>query len=92
MSDYLAVINNGVGGSHARGASKDDVVARVPGIHKSGWERYTPFPEGKQVTIHVIDVSGFGEVCWDDDGFHGKVGDGDWTTIDRPVERIKHTY
>lgn len=87
--DYLAVISAGTGcGSYARGSNKANVIASAARIFYKDWHTMIEGGlDGKDVTVDVLDVTGCDTVSWDSQGFYSDAG-----RIERPVERIKHTY
>lgn len=67
-TDYLAIIMIGPGGSsYARGADREDTIARAVRIAFDDWSRLYDL-SGKDVTVHVYDVTGRDQVRWDPTG------------------------
>lgn len=86
--EYLAWIN--VGGGSAWGRSGDKSIAIETAVHSlKDWNRYYEV-SNKDVTVRVIDITGYDEVIWEhNDIVNGRKPDHmKFEEINRKVERI----
>lgn len=90
--DYIAVIAVGVAGAWARDEDKDQVVKRVARIFRHDFRQFYKLTKGAEITINVIDVTGYTSVCWDESGFYVGTDIETGKRIDRKIERVVHTY
>ena len=91
-TDYLAIIMvGGCAGSFARDPDKAKAIAAVARIFKRDFRNYYKLPKGQTITINVIDVTGYDEIAWDESGFYIGSVEGA-KRIDRPIERVVHTF
>src|SRR5215467_6173381 len=90
--DYIAVIAVGCAGAWARDVSKEQVIKRVARIFKHDFSQFYKLTKGVDITINVIDVTGFTSVCWDESGFYVGTDIETGVRIDRQIEKVVHTY
>ena len=90
MTEYLAWINIGGGSSWSRGPNKDNTIQTAVSLLRD-WERLYDVHD-KEVTVNVIEVTGYDALVWDHEGVHG-VPDGaqddKYLKIDRTIEQVK---
>lgn len=88
MADYLALITTPYGGgSFARSdgsETKEQVAARARRIFISDWKHLLKLKKGAKLKANVVDVTGLGEIIFDDMGIYV-----DGEPIDRPIEIIE---
>jgi hypothetical protein len=88
MSDYLAYILIGGGSAWGRSESREAAISFAIKSLKD-WNTYYDVSD-KEVTVCVIDVSGYDEVVWEYNDVSGKKpGAKKFEKIDRPIEREK---
>lgn len=87
--DYLAFILIGGGSCWGRSPDKEEAIQNAMKSLKD-WDRYYEVYD-VDVRINVIDVTGYAQVWWDDDGIFGqRKGEEDPQPekITNPIERI----
>jgi hypothetical protein len=90
MKDYLAWVNIGTGCSWSRYPTKSGAIEVAVNLLRDWAKLYDVWD--KEVTVNVIEVTGFGDLVWDHEGVHGvpeDSKDGKYITIDRTIERVK---
>lgn len=84
--DFLAIIVVGAGSSYARGPDRTDCIERVKRTVVSDWKTLFDLA-GKEVTVNVVDVTGYDDLWWDSRGVHIE-GHPD---VALPIEQVKVT-
>lgn len=88
--DWLAWIEIGAGSTWGRSDTKSHaIIYAVHGL--KDWDKLYDVWD-KEVTVHVIEVTGYGDVIWDYEGVHGVpvvATEDKYVKIERPVERVK---
>lgn len=88
--EWLAWINIGAGCSWARQPSRKVAINSALQLLKD-WDRLYDVYD-KEVTVHVVEVTGYGDLIWDYEGVHG-VREGDeehkYTTVPYKIEHVK---
>lgn len=93
ITDYLAIIPIGGGSSWGRSSDKEEAIANAIRSFKD-WDCYFKVAN-IEVTVNVVDVTGYGECHWGSypDGYlHGtNEATGEREAIKRPFEHVKRT-
>lgn len=88
--EWLAWVNVGAGCSWSRYPSKRGAIQAAVRMLRD-WEKLYDVWD-KEVTVHVIEVTGFADLVWDYEGVHGVpegATDGKYITIARTIEHEK---
>ena len=89
MKDFLAWINVGVGSSWGRNEDKEEAIASAIRSLRD-WETLYIVAD-KEVTVRVLEVTGYDDVVWDDSSVDGqKHGSEDWEPILNKIEYVKN--
>ena len=90
MKDFLAWVNVGSGSSWCRMPKEEDAIYRAVNRLRD-WDRLFDVYD-KPVTVHVIEVTGYGDLIWDYEGVHGVpegAEDDKYEAIDRTIQHLK---
>lgn len=88
--EYLAWVNVGAGCSWSRYPTRSGAVQIAVNLLRD-WEKLYDVWD-KEVTVHSIEVTGYGDLTWDYEGVFGVPEgskDDKYVKIDRPVEHEK---
>lgn len=88
--EWLAWINIGAGCCWSRQRRREWAIDTAVKLLRD-WDRLYDVYD-KEVTVHVVEVTGYGALVWDYEGVHGvREGDeeGKYTTVPYTVEHLK---
>ncbi len=88
--EWLAWINIGTGCCWTRQRRKEWAIDTATKLLKD-WDRLYDIYD-KEVTVHVVEVTGYGDLVWDYEGVHGVPEGGEegkYTAVPYKVEHVK---
>ena len=87
MTEYLAYVLIGGGSAWGRSESKEAAIDLAIKSLKD-WNTHYDVSD-KEVTVRVVEITGYDEVVWEYDKISGKKPDAEkFETIDNPIERV----
>ena len=87
MTEYLAYVLIGGGSAWGRSEGKEAAIDLAIKSLKD-WNTYYDVSD-KEVTVRVVEITGYDEVVWEDNEISGKKpGAEKFETIDNPIERV----